>query len=113
MSAEALALTSRRLWCLAGSAADFLSETAIPFCMEATAKVAVMMETEPPPGVGSMEATWSLSCEAVNVHSEVHSEVYVLLKLILRFRFSVACSCPGGYPPLLERKSIDSIAYGT
>jgi hypothetical protein len=46
--------------------------------MEATPRVAATIETEPPPGVGRVEATWSLSWAAVKVQIEVE----VLLKLI-------------------------------
>jgi hypothetical protein len=74
-------LRSNRLRCLVESVVDFFRETTIPLWIEATPRVAVMMETEPPPGVGSIEATRSLSCAAVNVQSEVAA----LLKLILRF----------------------------
>jgi hypothetical protein len=48
----------------------------MPFNIEARPNVAATMETEPPPGVGSVEATWSLSWAAVKVQSEIE----VLLK---------------------------------
>jgi hypothetical protein len=67
--------------CLAESSVSFFNETAIALWIEATASVAATIETEPPPGVGSLEETLSLSCAAVNVQSEVAA----LFKLLLHF----------------------------
>lgn len=71
MSAEVWELTSQRQFFLAESIVSFFSETAIALWIEATASAAAMIETEPPPGVGSLEETPSLSCAAVNTQSEV------------------------------------------
>src|ERR1700742_1279745 len=70
MRAEVLERISERLMHLAESAESFFSETTTPLWIEATARVAATIETEPPPGVASIEATLSLSSAAVDVQSE-------------------------------------------